>query len=138
MPSSFTKELVVIKQKNGKWKTFREFRYYVDYENSPDYIDVPEGFETDFASVPRGLWNIFPPDGLYTQAAVLHDYLYHQRGNHTRTRKECDGIFLEAMGVLGTPWWKRHLMYRAVRLFGGAYWNKKSDEETAVESSTVS
>ena len=83
---------------------------------------MPGGFITDFASVPRGLWNIFPPDGKYTQAAVLHDFLYSNKGDvpkgKNRSKKECDQIFMEAMEVLGVPWMKRHLMYRAVRLFG--------------------
>jgi len=122
--SSFNEPLTVTKI-NGRWRVARPFRYYIGELNSSDFIDIPEGFETDFASVPRGLWNIFPPDGEYTQAAVLHDYLYNQRKKHGRTRKECDQIFLEAMEVLGVPWWKRRLMYRAVRSFGWIPWKKK-------------
>ena len=119
MPSSFTAPLTVTKLPSGKWKTAREFRYYVIDEYGPDFIDVPEGFETDFASVPRGLWNIFPPDGKYSRAAVLHDYLYNTK---KRSRKECDKIFLEAMRVLKVPFLKRHLMYQAVRSFGWVPW----------------
>lgn len=121
MPSSFTAPLTVTKL--GKsWRVSRSFRYYIAHENSHDYIEVPENFETDFASVPRGLWNIFPPDGEYTQAAVLHDYLYNTK---LRTRSESDRIFLEAMTVLLVPAWKRQLMYRAVRLFGWIPWKKR-------------
>lgn len=123
--SSFTEPLTVTKVKQGTWKVAHAFRYYVGEEGSPNFIDVPEGFQTDFASVPRGLWNIFPPDGQYTQAAVLHDFLYGKRDEHGRSRKECDNIFLEAMEVLNVPWWKRQLMHKAVRSFGWIPWSRK-------------
>lgn len=40
-----------------------------------DIIVVPKGFETDFASTPRLLQNLFPPTGPWTKAAVVHDFL---------------------------------------------------------------
>lgn len=77
---------------------------------------VPAGFVTDFASVPRGLWNLFPPHGRYSKAAVLHDYLYRCS---KLERSYCDGVFLKCMEELGVPWWKRTAMYYGVRMFGG-------------------
>ena len=83
-------------------------------------ILVPEGFETDYASIPRFFWRIFLPNGRYAEAAVLHDYLY---GNHSKT--VADAYFYEAMTILGVPWWKRVLIYYAVVVFGrGAYQSK--------------
>ena len=123
--SSFTEPLTVTKIGERTWKVARGFRYYVGAEGSADFIDVPEGFETDFASVPQPFWNIFPPDGEYTQAAVLHDYLYNQRRVHGRSRAACDGIFLEAMKVLKVGYLQRWTIYLAVRSFGWLYWSKK-------------
>jgi len=40
-------------------------------------ITVPAGFDTDYASIPRIFWPIYPPDGEYAPAAILHDFLYH-------------------------------------------------------------
>ncbi len=119
--SSFTDPLVVEK-KNNKWRVARELVYYVGEEGSDDKIVVPKGFVTDFASVPRLFWAFIPPDGSYTAAAVVHDYLYHTQ---ERSRKESDLIFLEAMEVLGVVWWKRKVMYRSVRMFGWIPWKKK-------------
>jgi len=102
------------------WKTLRKFRYYVGEEDGDDFIDVPKGFKTDFASVPRMFWTIFPPDGIWSQAAVLHDYNYTVK---KRSRKDCDNIFLESMQVLGVPIITRRLMFRAVRSFGWIPWN---------------
>ena len=119
--SSFTKPLTVTKVNKRKWKIERSFTYFIGDENSDGEIRVPKGFITDFASIPRVFWTILPPDGKYTQAAVLHDFLYYKKGKLTNmklSRKECDGVFLEAMEVLSVSWIKRHTIYRAVRMFG--------------------
>lgn len=126
--SSFTDPLTVTKIGKRKWKLHSPFRYYVGEEGSDEFIDVEIGFITDFASVPRPLWTIFPPDGEYTAAAVVHDYLYSKCGvldKKTYSRKDSDKIFKEAMGVLMVPGLKRDLMYRGVRMFGWIPWNKR-------------
>jgi len=84
-------------------------------------ITVPAGFETDFASVPRLFWRIIPPWGRYSAAAVVHDYLYE---TDAVSRLEADRIFLDLMKRLGVPFWKRHLMYRAVRIGGWLPWKR--------------
>lgn len=105
-----------------KWVVLRGFTYDIGAKDSGKCVDVPENFETDFASIPRVLWTLAPPDGVYTQASVLHDFLYFSQ---SFSRKRCDEIFLEAMGVLGVPDWKRHLIYKGVRVGGWYGWNKK-------------
>lgn len=82
---------------------------------------VPAGFVTDFASVPRFLWSIFPPHGRYSPAAVFHDWLY-QYG--PLTRAGADKAFLESMAALKVPLWQRLAMYAGVRLGGGVAWEK--------------
>jgi len=121
--SSFTTPLEVeATNEIGKWKLTEPFEYVVgSLENPEDIIKIPAGFITDFASTPRFLWSIFPPFGKYGKAAVLHDYLY---GTQKYSRKKCDKTFLEAMGVLKVPKWKRYMMYYAVRLFGRSHYSK--------------
>lgn len=91
-------------------------------------ITVEEGFDTDYASVPRVFWAIYPPDGEYTEAAVIHDYLYWYQSNRgvPVTRKQADGVFLEAMINQGIPWARRQILYRAVRLGGWRAWNSNA------------
>lgn len=84
-------------------------------------IIVPKGFQTDFASIPRIFWNILPPTGKWGPAAVVHDYGYQTQ---TLRRDQVDSLLLHGMEDLGVGWFARHLIYRAVRLFGGSYWNK--------------
>ena len=120
--SSFTQPLTVTKITARMWRIERAFAYHVGSEESGDIIDVPWGFCTDFASVPRAFWIIFPPDGEYTQAPVLHDFLYFTQ---TRTRLASDNIFLEAMKVLKVAWYTRYPIYWAVRSFAWLAWKSK-------------
>lgn len=78
-------------------------------------IVVPAGFQTDFASVPRLFWNIFPPIGRYAKAAVIHDWLYR---TGLVPRAVADAYLLEAMLDCGSPWYERYPIYHQVRLWG--------------------
>lgn len=87
-------------------------------------ILIDPGFITDFASIPRGLWNLLPPTGSYGRAAVIHDYLY--RTPLRASRKEADQVLREAMNVLGVRFHIRWIIYAGVRL-GGVFSYKGSD-----------
>lgn len=117
-------QVVARRLQGGFWELVEPLEYHVGAEDSEEVITVPIGTRTDFASVPFGFRNLFPKDGDYTPAAIVHDWLYQTVGLKGRfTRKRCDEIFLEAMGVVGVGWIARHTMYRAVRMFGWAPWN---------------
>lgn len=84
--------------------------------------EVPEGFESDGASIPAYLWHIIGhPLGDYLSAAILHDYLYREQ---VVDREDSDRIFLDAMQDLGIERWRRSVMWAAVRLFGKWSWNQ--------------
>ena len=123
--SSFTDPLIIIDEGGEDFTLAERFRYRVGGLNSNEIVDVPKGFRTNFASVPRIFWNIIPPDGKHGKAAVVHDYLYSTHGLFGRySRQRCDEIFLEAMEVLGVGAIKRNIMFRAVRWFGKSAWDK--------------
>lgn len=130
--SSFTAPLTLTyAPQDNLWIVDRELTYYVGKEGSEDKITVPNGFLTDLASIPPIAEMLIPRSGRYNSASVVHDYLYRIMGNITppynmkyRTKKDADKIFLEAMGVLGVAWFKRKLMYRAVRLNLTKKWTK--------------
>jgi hypothetical protein len=127
--SRFTEVLVVSPLADGKtWVTRREFGYDIGEEGSGNSIEVPLGFMTDFASVPRPLWAILPIWGKYGNAAVIHDYCYWDQ---SRSRLEADRIFREAMEVLQVPRCQIRILYYAVRLGGGLAWagNKRMKEK---------
>ncbi|MFM8357362.1 MAG: DUF1353 domain-containing protein, partial [Verrucomicrobiota bacterium] len=72
----FWTPLVVTKEGQRTWTVVEALVYATTVPDAPPSILVPAGTVTDFASVPRGLWNLFPPDDSYTSAAGVHDYLY--------------------------------------------------------------
>ena len=97
--------------------------YRVGHPQSEERIIAPAGFETDFASIPWGLWNLFPPLGPWARPAIVHDYLYVTGGLQGRySRRRADEIFAEALKVVGVPGWRRGVMHAAVRLGGGPGW----------------
>lgn len=122
--STFTSPLVV-EYLDERWRSvYIPFSYAVGSLEAPEeVIEVPVGFHTDYATIPKFLHFILAPAGKWAKAAVIHDYLYAQPG--TRTRKECDDIFFEGMCVLGVSSWKKYAAYFAVRLFGWKFWKKR-------------
>lgn len=87
-------------------------------------IDLPHGFRTDGASVPRILWPIFgsPFAPSVICAALLHDYLYTMQGVYDRAWADAAfRILLLEHGASRTRAW---LMWLGVRLFGWNYWRR--------------
>lgn len=121
--SQFTTELKVMPLDEGNWVLLESFNYFLGSEKSGMFIKVPQGFVTDFASVPRLFWTILPPWGRYGKAAVLHDYMYQ---NVLFNRLLCDSIFYEAMTVLQVPRWQRWIIYLGVRIGGWIPYRKYS------------
>lgn len=118
--SQFTDVLLVSPLDDGKsWVLMRGFGYARGSEKSGDLINVPRGFITDFASVPRLIQGLVPRWGKYGNAAVIHDWLYWEQ---SIDRREADLIFLEAMEVMKVGPVTRFVIYKAVRLFGWYAW----------------
>ncbi len=118
--SDFTRPLEVTPLDDGvTWRLTKPFDYHVGRLDSGFLVHVPAGFETNFASVPRGLWWLISPTGRHGKAAVVHDYLY---STHCYSKIIADAIFVEAMEVLGVSRWKRNAMWKAVRLLGKKAW----------------
>jgi hypothetical protein len=97
------------------------FRYYIGYLGSDKYVDVPNYFLSDGASVPKAIWWLLPPwHPEYGQCAVLHDFLC-ETFEFTQVvdgvprqikidRAEVDRIFYEAMRVKAVTHWRRNLI----------------------------
>lgn len=86
-------------------------------------VNVPMGFVTDLASIPRPFWSFLRPDGNYVYGAIVHDYLYWTQ---TRPRAEADEILKFSMQDFKVNSWIIDLVYNTVRLeiAGGASWEK--------------
>lgn len=114
----FWTDLVVSEVPPHQWRLAKP----LVYQGARDTLEIPSGFTTDFASVPRPFWAVFPPYGYHTKAAVVHDWLYRTR---ILPRRDADGIFRRIMRELRVSWWRRWTMWAAVRAFGWAAWRKK-------------
>ena len=82
---------------------------------------VPRDFEHDGPSIPRRLQGIVSKFGNQFQPSIFHDFLY-ENGVPGMTRKQADQLFLEGMKQLGVPWYRRRVMYLAVRAAGKGLW----------------
>jgi Protein of unknown function (DUF1353) len=90
----------------------------VRYAGRDESFTVPAGFRTDFASVPTVFVWLIPRYGVYTKAAILHDFLCEE---HPVSRSDADGIFRRALRELGVSVLRRWMMWAAVR--AGGHWS---------------
>ena len=81
-------------------------------------IIIPEGFVTNFASMPQILKDIGLGYDL-RKAALVHDYLYAES---RIPRKAADKIFYDILITCGVPYCKAILAYTAVRTFGASHY----------------
>ena len=86
-------------------------------------VDVPIGFVTDFASIPRIFWSLLRPDGAYVYAAIIHDYLYWTQSG---SRSAADATFRLAMLDFEVDTATATSIYGAVRTAGWRAWNENA------------
>lgn len=119
--STFTGPLR-LEHQNANWRTWKLLEP-LTWEAEAGTIEIPAGFETDGASVPRFLWPFFPLTGRYLRAAVLHDYLWtllEAGAPHVLapTRAAADRQFLHAMRAVDVARPGRWVLYLSVRAYG--------------------
>ena len=108
------------------WVLLRPLEYRIG--DTGLVMRIPQGFVTDFASIPRALWQLYPPHGRYSRAALIHDYLYWKQ--HC-TREQADQIMLTAMEDSQVKPGACRIIYRGVRLGGQAAWKANARERLA-------
>jgi hypothetical protein len=96
---------------SGTWRLLEPLQYW-----SPQWglLIVPDGFETDFASVPRAPLAYWLTGNTAHAPAVLHDWLCRDK---IIPRRDADNVFKEAMHSIGVPVWRVHSMWLAVRAY---------------------
>lgn len=112
---------------DGRWQL--ELDLY--YNHNSGLITVPDGFVTDFDSVPRIPIAYLFTNGRAKASAVVHDFLYKTgKLNGKRiTRKQADLIFYDAMAHEGLAWRHKALIYAGVRAGGWRAWGKHRKAE---------
>jgi len=124
------------------------FGYAVGAPDGKTVVNIPIGFKTDFASIPRVFWSLLPPTGWYGKAACVHDFLYQYANINGMVidRKYADDVLNECMCVLKAAWIlergftkpdypqmprgelvtliEREIIYKGVRIGGFPTWRK--------------
>lgn len=85
-------------------------------QKGPAPVEVPVGFVTDLASIPRIFWSILPSDGNYAYSAIIHDYLYWEQ---TVSRVDADQVLRLSMADFHVNRRTISAIYTAVRKLGG-------------------
>jgi hypothetical protein len=103
-------------------------RMPLEYEigDSGKVISVPNGFVTDFASVPAALRPFFPKLGKYLQAAIVHDYLYW---NQSCSKGQADRIFYYAMKESRVGTLDKLAFFQAVDKVGKKAWKDNEQDK---------
>ena len=89
------------------------------------HVEVPKGFNTDLASVPRvpiifSLWG-----GRAHYEGVLHDALFRSDFMPGISFCTANKVFLEAMQIRGKPWLIRWPMYAGVCIGSIGCWHRR-------------
>ena len=116
IPLPLLKVAIHTEDERGNVYTLLEPFYYCG-------LEIPAGFESDGASVPRMFWaSVFPPgDSKALRPALIHDFIYRTHPERW-TRKMADDAFLELLIAAGISKWRAYKAYWGVRLFGNAAW----------------
>lgn len=109
-----------------------DLEVWVDLFGRKTELTIPKNFRCDLASIPQWAQCLISKLGPWNKAAVVHDWFYkdprleNDRGEFvaTLTREQVDKLFYQIMKGSGVSWWKRHAMYRAVRVAGWWQWGK--------------
>lgn len=94
-----------------------------DYELQAPWLDVPAGFRSNGASIPRLLWPVLgsPFEPALMPAAVRHDYAYRFG---VPDRRQSDRQFRDMLRGRGVGAARTWLLWAGVRLFGWLYWRR--------------
>ena len=113
MGFGFQNKLVVEVLADGhRFKLVQPLRYI---SNRGVPWNIPAGFVTDLASIPRIFWTIYPPAGRYDRSATLHDWLCK---NRFVTRKLANYLFRESMQSSGVGFFTRWTFWIGVTIYG--------------------
>ena len=105
----------------------QDFSFVVDTE----LHRIPKGFCWDGASIPRPVWSIIGDDTEpdFWVPSLIHDWMYL---THCETRANADECIYQALGQCDVSSWRAHVIWGAVRAFGGFVWGITADDKAQI------
>jgi len=114
MPFQNPERFTVRRHDPVRWKIVN---HNLVYQGRTQTFTVPIGYVTDFATVPWFLQWFVPRAGVWTLAAVLHDWLItHGIPLGLVSSRDADGIFRRVLREEGVDPVRQWLMWAAVRV----------------------
>lgn len=118
LKAQFLTPLQVEQVTEDDWRLLSPLRFYS--RKLDRVLEIPAGFITDFASVPRWPFIYWFTGGTASAPAVLHDWFY-RTNTEDITRAASDAVLKEAMEARGYWYARTWMMYLGVRI--GGYWS---------------
>jgi hypothetical protein len=145
LSDKFPLPLIVENLADGSQYHFRLAAPFKYVTRDRGVVSVPVGFETDFASVPRLFSWIpgFDGDNESAKIGTIHDYIYQYHSDIEEqtgvkfTRHDTDLLMYQGLMDSGLPEWEAEVYFKAVRVFGGDYWDKWTRSVSVVEGVEV-
>lgn len=121
------------KRKHGRdalYVVSQPYTVEFDLDSSNRTVTVPAGLLTDLVSVPSIARGIVGRVGPHLEAAIVHDFLYGAWEDldieaDKAHRQFADRLMLAGMEAANIGWFKRNLIYGAIRMLG---WSAYSSE----------
>ena len=108
----------------------RDFVYlwpgYGKWEGFP--VCIPQGYQTDFLSIPKPLWPLLSPVGPGCWGALPHDIIY---SSEAVERGMADRILYDAARDSGASVFRAGLLYSGVRAGGWVSWRSHKPEDVS-------
>jgi hypothetical protein len=105
------------KKRNGRrrvWRLRQEFEAVIHFSGGKMVIKVPEGYETDLASIPMFAQLIIGGRDDYAEESVIHDWLC----DNLQPRFFTNATMRILMKLLNRPRWKIVAVFYALMFFG--------------------
>lgn len=109
---------------DGERAVLEEDYYFVCSVGKKNYqCIIKKGLIFDGASIPRFCWRIIGHPWMMPMlaCALPHDILY---ASEAFKQSDCDWIFICLQQYVGINWFKRNIVWSAVRSFGWLVWRK--------------
>lgn len=116
------------------WIVSGGLSYYIGDRKAENWVYVPNGYRVTGANVPKLFKDWIRPCDKYGQAVIIHNFLSQTAKvrmageKQAMTRRLSNKVFLEAMKVIGVPWYKRTILFLA------ACWKDNGNKPPATAS----
>lgn len=107
-----------------KFKTFCSVDIEFSFRGQDHRLTIPEGFVTDFGSVPKKFRGQISNVSKFNKCWLLHDYMYDKSFEGNFSRSDCDILLRRNLEDFGMGYLDRWIVYYSVKYFGSKRFRK--------------